>query len=416
MSMEKAVLIIMVKGGGHYPQKLLIEYLRNLKYKIILARNDEDKLNEFDEYADYIINVDVYNVNQLITEVTNYSIHNKIDAVVSVNEYAVEQTAMLCNAMGITGLNIDAAKRCRNKYLSRVCLSEGGIKQPKFDLVRSSEGLIDMDKKLGYPFIIKPLNFAGSCCVTKINNKSELDRAIENLQEIKKSAPSNNHFVDSMQNYWIAEQYLDGFEISVECIINDYECTVAAIHDKMVSIDESAFLEQYFVTPSPRIIKEMESTIIEESKKILKVINFNTGIAHLEFRVGTNGPVLLEVNARIGGLLISASVLNTKGINLAECLMKLSLNQELNLKCDDPKPTAFCTIFTGKGYVKKIHGINQAKMIEGLVYMDIWINEGEYVDDIMDGYGIVLMYEGETSGEAYLKIRQAVELIHYEME
>jgi len=416
INLRKTVLIVIAKGGGHYPQKQLVEYLLEAGHKIVFAKNKEDNLNEFDKYAEDIINVDVYNLDLLITEVANYNETNKIDAIVTVNEYAVEQTAILCSSLGLKGLDVGAAKRCRNKYLTRLCLTNSGIEQPRFDLIRKPEDLYGMADKLGYPFIVKPMNFAGSCAVTKVEDEKALNKIVKELRGIKKCAPSNEHFTDSMKEYWIAEQYLFGAEITVECVVNKGEVYIIAIHDKMVLNDYDDFLEQYAVTPSPRLSQEIQEKISNRSQEVMKALGYDNGIAHIEYRVEGDKLGLLEVNARIGGVLIAASAYHSTGINLTKCLVKLSLGEDLNIKIEERIPTAFCTVFTGAGYVKKIIGIEEAKQMEGLVYMDQWIKKGDFIESKMDGYGVVLMYQGETSIEAYNRANTAVATIMYEME
>ncbi|MDF2801156.1 MAG: ATP-dependent carboxylate-amine ligase domain protein ATP-grasp [Anaerocolumna sp.] len=414
--MRKTVLVIIAKGGGHYPLKQLTEYLFAAGHKIVFAKNKNDNLNEFDKYAEDIIDVDVYNIDSLLTEVTEYKERNRVDAIVTVNEYVVEQTAILCRVLGLKGLDVGAAKRCRNKYLTRFCLSKNGFEQPKFGLVRKPEDLHEMADKLGYPFIVKPMNFAGSCAVTKVEDETALSKIIKNLDNIKKNAPSNEHFIDSIKDYWLAEEYLRGAEITVECVADKGKPYIIAIHDKMVLNDYDDFLEQYAVTPSPRLTEDTQLKIVEQSKEILKALGFDNGIAHIEYRVDGDKLGLLEVNARIGGVLIAASAYNSTKVNLSECLVKISLEEEIVINIKERIPTAFCTAFTGVGYVKSIRGIEEARRMDGLVYMDQWIKTGDKIDNKMDGYGIVLMYQGKDSNEAYKRASTAVATIAYEME
>lgn len=414
--MRKTVLVIIAKGGGHYPLKQLMEYLFAVGHKIVFAKNNNDNLNEFDKYAEDIIDVDVYNIDSLLIEVTAYKERNRIDAIVTVNEYVVEQTAILCSVLGLKGLDVGAAKRCRNKYLTRFCLSNSGIEQPKFELVRKPEDLYEMADKLGYPFIVKPMNFAGSCAVTKVEDETVLNKIVKNLYDIKKNAPSNEHFIDQIKDYWLAEQYLSGAEITVECVVDKGEAHIIAIHDKMVLNDSDDFLEQYAVTPSPRLSEEIQLKIVKQSKEILKALEYDNGVAHIEYRVDGDKLGLLEVNARIGGVLIAASAYNSTKVNLSECLVKISLDEEIIIDIRERIPTAFCTAFTGVGHVKSIRGIEEAKRMNGLVYMDQWIKTGDQIENKMDGYGIVLMYQGQDSNEAYKRASTAVATIVYEME
>ena len=85
--------------------------------------------------------------------------------------------------MGLPGLNIKAAKIARNKFLTRVLLQENGIKQNKFICVNDLEKSRSIvESEIGYPVIVKPLKFAGSCAVTKITSSEEFIEFTKQVQ------------------------------------------------------------------------------------------------------------------------------------------------------------------------------------------------------------------------------------------
>ncbi len=50
-----------------------------------------------------------------------------------------------------------------------------------------------------------------------------------------------------MTELWLCEEYLDGYEISVECVVDKEHKEVVAIHDKMTPMDCPPFLEKFLL-------------------------------------------------------------------------------------------------------------------------------------------------------------------------
>lgn len=413
---RKTVLVVLADGGGHYPQGQLMGYLQEAGHRIVIARKGGENQDRFDSVADDVLDVDVYNPSRLSTDVAEYRRSNAIDGAVTVNEFAVEQTAVLCAALGLRGLNPTAATQCRNKYLTRIALERRGVDQARFALVRSSRDVAELGDRLGYPYIVKPMNYGGSYGILKIESPRDAQELAGRLGAMRDEAPAYFLPNDHLPGYWIAEQYLSGMEICAECVVDDGRCSVIAIHDKMVPNDSMDFLEQYAVTPSPRIDAALEVLIVARCAEVLEAVGYDNGVAHLEFRIAERGPLLLEANARIGGALIAASTLNSTGIRLAECLVKIALNEPLDLTIPSRTPTAFCVIYTGAGTVQRVHGADAVRNMQGVRMFEQFVHEGDIISHAVNGDGAIVLFEAETSQEVFDRASTAVATMRYELE
>ena len=419
MSTPKAqtVLLVLAAGGGHYPQKQVIDHLRATGRRIVLVRGGAHPVREFDADADEVVEADVFNVNALLTEVARYAATAPVDAVLSVNEYAVVQTALLCAALGLKGLSPVAAMRCRNKYLARLALAESGIDQPRFRLVRTPGDLEGLGEVLGWPYILKPLNHGGSSAVVKIGSAEDAERTATAMSRLRETAAATEFIEDDLAAYWIAEEYAPGVEICVECVVDAGGCQVVAVHDKMVLNDDVGFVEPFFVTPPPRLDAAAQETVRQRAVEVLAALGFDHGVAHLEFRVDRGRPLLLEVNGRIGGLLVAASVEYSTGVSLGACLARVALGEPVHLQVGRRRPTGFCTVYTGgPGRIRSLSGTETVQDMAGLLVWEQWLRVGDVVPEGTNGDIASAMFTADTPENVYRLTRRAADAVVCELE
>lgn len=401
-------------GGGESVKTIPLLIAKKMGYKVVVFDSNQKDIYGI---ADHYVCTNTVNIDTILTDFGEFYQRNKVVSVLTFTEFAVEQTAIIANVFGLQGLNVGAAKICRNKYLTRTLLA-GKIPQGKFVCVRNiKDEMENIEKKLIFPIIIKPIMHAGSCAVMKVNNKTELRNKVEAIEEATDSAPMNQWCKGTLPALWICEEYIDGYEISVECITNVGETEVLAIHDKMLPVEAPEFLEQFFVTPSPRINKQFEGEIIELTKTILKLIKFDFGISHVEFRITEEGPQLLEINARIGGGLTGESVKYSTGIDMLETIIKLSVGDKVNYIPNKHIPTAIGVSFADAGKVREVIGIDKVNQMQGVKMVKQWFHPGDIVAAKQVGYGAdVVVVSDESSQIAFEKVKEATNTIKFIVE
>ena len=169
----------------------------------------------------------------------------------SVSEFGIEVAAATAEILGIPyGSSFAAVKRARNKYLTRQFLRDKNVATPNFGIAKNLEELKNIAVNIGFPVIVKPLNGAGACSVIQLNSKTEIEEKAAAMIANRSKMPVNDYRIDTTEEYWIVEEYLDGVEISVECCTFEGETSVIAIHDKYCDVCEPYFIEKTFVTPS----------------------------------------------------------------------------------------------------------------------------------------------------------------------
>jgi carnosine synthase len=97
----------------------------------------------------------------------------------------------------------------------------------------------------------------------------------------------------------LLEEYLDGPEVDVDILLFEGRCVYAAVSDNGPTV-EPYFTETYGVLPS-MLPEASQHALIDLSLESLQAIGFRTGLFHMEAKLTSRGPRLIEVNARLGG-------------------------------------------------------------------------------------------------------------------
>lgn len=336
-----------------------IAELHSLGINIIVAT--ERKKTRNDNIDDYV-HTDFHNLDRLISDITNYMEYNhiKINYIVTYTEFLVETSALLNNYFGLNGLSYRAAKIARNKYLTKAVVSKDDICEkfiPDYKLISCEQDLDELDFEKYHQFILKPINCAASFGLYKVSSKEEATHAYEMFKKTDDEELSSRLNYKANNNYLLAEQYVDGYEISVESISLNGRTTNYVVHDKVYPVEAPLFLEECLSSYSARITEELKKEIIDATNKVLNCIGFDNGVSHVEFRIKNNRPYLIEINSRPGGGLIVESVFYSTGINLIVEYIKGLISGKLS----EPIMNAYSinrSIYPGIGRVKSVHGVD----------------------------------------------------------
>ncbi len=75
------------------------------------------------------------------------------------------------------GASVLASALCMDKSYTKIIAESQGISQAKYQVFKAGE---TVKSKLGYPCFVKPANAGSSVGISKVNNKKELDKAVQN--------------------------------------------------------------------------------------------------------------------------------------------------------------------------------------------------------------------------------------------
>merc|ERR1711865_920908 len=114
----------------------------------------------------------------------------------------------------------------------------------------------------------------------------------------------------------LLEQYLDGPEVDIDVVMSNGKWRYAAVTDNGPTV-EPYFNETWGVCPS-LLPKEQQAALKDLAIKSVECIGFTSGVFHVELKLTSNGPQLIEVNARMGGGPVQQCNKKVWGVDLVE--------------------------------------------------------------------------------------------------
>jgi D-alanine-D-alanine ligase len=190
-----------------------------------------------------------------------------------------------------TGCNYYQSSLTFNKRDTLSVLSKFNI--PKANSVYVTKGdVIDGEKlvaELGLPFFVKPNQSGSSLGVSRVNNLSELEKALE--------------FAFAEDNDILIESYLNGREVSVGVLNYLGKTTVLGITEIISENDFFDYEAKYLgksteVTPAD-LPKDIENLVVETAKKVYESLGMS-GFSRTDFIIMDGVPHFIEINTNPG--------------------------------------------------------------------------------------------------------------------
>lgn len=295
---------------------------------VLSANSDQRSLNENALGASTsFFQIETNNDEQVLQLVDQISKNVRIDAVTPGSEYYVPLTAKVSERLGRLGLSPEAALRARRKDLMRDALAQYNVLIPAYKKVKNLTELQEAVGEIGFPCVIKPVDFAGSVNVKKVTNIQEAENAFQ--------AIVNHQGVDDswggrpIQKSALVEEYIKGKEYSVEGFSKNKEVHIASVTEKIKS-SEVDFVEIGHIVRS-KIDEHLHQELQQYIEKVVSALDLRYGPFHAEVRMSDRGPVLMEIAMRLAGDYIPKLIEYATGVDYYENTIRLLLGEKLLL-------------------------------------------------------------------------------------
>lgn len=218
-----------------------------------------------------------------------------IDAVIPGFEYFVPVAAAVAAQFSLPSIEENNVFGLRNKYEMRKKLQAKGVLVPEFELIQNLDALERALDGVDFPRILKPIDSAGSVCVSKVNSAEEA---------LSVFAAFNNEPITlwghTLSSSMLLEEYINGKEYSVEGVVANDRVIHFCITEKILS-DEGDFVEIGHIV-NPELEIKVQDKIRFYVNDVIKALGANHCPFHAELRLTETGePVLMEIAARLPG-------------------------------------------------------------------------------------------------------------------
>lgn len=245
----------------------------------------------------------------------------KFDAVATFDEYATLLVAHIAQELGLPGQTLHSVNLARNKVKTRKLCQVANIPTPRFRRIRSADEMRCAADYVGFPAVLKPTRGAASSDVYRVDSYEELAARFAQIEQKAFSMHRERLNSDSSDDLnWLRgidlmlEEYLDGDEFDVDCLLSNGNMVYASITGELPQpdmIETGAHLP----TGAPQ---RKQAELIALAQDTLDAMGFRDGVFHVEANYTSEGPHLVEVNARLGGGSVYDMNKLVWGVDLAE--------------------------------------------------------------------------------------------------
>lgn len=212
------------------------------------------------------------------------------DGVLTFADRSLRFSSGLARHYGLPGLSEKAANWCSDKIAQRERLNACGVGDVPTAPLRGGA----FPAGVPMPAVIKPREGAGS----------EDTAFVHSAEEFRDLMP-----LLSPDRAYVAERYIEGVDTPFGPLLTDSVSVESAVdaHGAIRHIGVTLRLplapparDTGLVFPVHRD-SALTGTLLELAAAAISAVDFTAGITHIEFKLGPGGPVIIEVNGRLGG-------------------------------------------------------------------------------------------------------------------
>jgi biotin carboxylase len=241
---------------------------------------------------------------KLINAVSYAARNQKIDRIVALDEFDMENVSALREHLRIPGMGLTTVRYFRDKLAMRARAKEEGVLVPEFVHVLNYNDLREFMAGVPGPWLLKPRSQASGIGMKKIHAPEELWPWLERLGDDQSS--------------YLLEQFIPGSVFHVDSVVSEREVLFAEAHAYGAPPLDVSHGGGVFTTRT--LPREAQETLQlkELNSNLMHVLGLMRGVTHAEFlKAHTTGKVyFLEIAARVGGAYISDVIETATGINL----------------------------------------------------------------------------------------------------
>lgn len=320
--------------------------------------------------------------------------------------------AEVCRQTGRIYSPADAIAACNNKFLMREALRKRGVRSVSYAICSDEGELRARAEAVGYPLIAKPPYGVGSAFIKKCHDWAELEAHYRRFtsqydQAVVADYYGAPHEIELDDEHVLRylpgksillEQYIDGIEGSVECVIADEKVYAVVVQEKLLLTERSGtVLENLLIAPPVSFPQSMVSAIRDYAVDCIKAVGLRNAVVHLEFRLGAEGPVVIEINPRLGGLYVNSALRDIAGLDPYQIYLSILLGERdvhsrLSAACtkaaaESSHYAMFALFPEQSGFFRQINGLDSVKSDPAVIECEVACSPDSYVHaDIEENY------------------------------
>lgn len=333
-SLLKNKKVLLIQAGGN-TKKFILERLKELEVQVTVVDDlksiwqHECKVGLISGFIPIdvsLVNDDEF-VDEALKAIKKHGV--KFDACTTFYEPGVERAAKIAERLKLGMNDVEAYELARSKMETRNVMQRAGLPTPKYACIKNKADIASACVEVGFPAVLKPTKGMGSFEVSKVHSEAEVyQKFTASLEEHEKTMDSStddaewNEGVRLFENEYefILDEFLDGDEFDIDVVLSNGKKVYAKVQDNW-PIFEPYFQETGTTMPSMYPLAKQKE-LVDLAVDTMLALGLKNGVAHVECKYlkgyETNGARLVEVNARLGGNMVSEVNRTAWGVDLIE--------------------------------------------------------------------------------------------------
>jgi biotin carboxylase len=329
----------------------------------------------------------------------------ELDGILTLADDNLRLCAELASHLGLTFHSPETALVLTDKHLQRAALERAGLEVPQSWVISPTDYQTTwsmMEHEINYPAVFKPRRGEASRDTVPVNSSQELGALIE-------------EHLASGEREFVIEEFIpdalpgvagDGFAgyVSVESFVVDGTVTHLAINGRMPQA--FPFRETGFFIPSA-LDDELAQPVLDVATGAIRAMDVTTGCFHTEIKLTPDGPVVIEVNGRIGGG-VPEMLLAATGVDLLKISMSLALGDTVDT---GDLPAAHCVAYlfyvhapTEMRRIIAVEGLDELRAMDGVQEVVLNRGPGQVVDWREGNHGHVFSVFGTAADHEGIRL------------
>lgn len=305
---------LLILGGSRYVIPA-IKAAKKLGVYVITCDYLPDNVGH--KYSDEYHNVSIINKEAVLKLAQSLN----VDGIISfATDPGVVVAAYVAEKLGLPTPPYKSVEILQNKNLFRNFLEKNGFNVPKHKSFEKSDNVFEGLKEFSFPFIVKPVDSAGSKGVTRVDDESQIKIALDKA------------FEHSFNGRIIVEEFIKqkGCSSDTDCFSFNNKMVFTSFNRQY--FDQKAdnpYTPAYYIWPSD-MSDEKQFELKKELNRLINLLNMGTSIYNIETRVGINNKAyIMEVSPRAGGNRLSEILGMATGQDLIINNIKAALGMNL---------------------------------------------------------------------------------------
>jgi biotin carboxylase len=243
---------------------------------------------------------------------------------------------------------------------------------PAFRVVGHADAAATAAREIGLPVVVKPVAGSGSVGVRLCATAEEVSAAAAALLEsgVDERGAAREPRV-------LVEEFAVGPEYSVETIGG----AVVGVTGKHLG-DAPYFVETGHDFPAPLAAGD-RAALAGAALRAQVALGLGWGAAHTELRLTARGPVLIEVNPRLAGGMITTVVAEATGVDLVDCCVALACGQPPELTPTRSRAASIrFLVADSPGTVTGVRGVAEAEHMPGVRSVSLSVAPGSGIAEL----------------------------------